>query len=79
MKNLFCLMTLSIECGLNGTCHQKPEGPLFSFSHPSNSVYITVTIYNWLLNKFTCFICPDFGSTELCHERPSLRAGANGE
>lgn len=36
-EELVCLMPLSIECGLNGTCHQKPEGPVFSVIHPTLS------------------------------------------
>lgn len=75
MKNLFCLVTpfaLGIERGLNGICHQKPEGLLFSFSP-------LLSIYSWLLDKFTCIISLDLRRAQNHVRRePSLPEGAEG-
>lgn len=68
MKNLFCLVipfAVIIDCGLNGTCHQKASD---CGSCISACTYL-LSAYNWLLDKFTFIACPDFRMAPDCQER----------
>lgn len=67
MKNLFSLVTpfaLSIECSLNGTCHQKPEGP--SVIHPTLSTRIR---YPYIIG---CWISSHASSVQTLGEHKAM-------